>query len=279
MSYLEPHHELVGQGYDASGSETQGYDYELVRLERHSPVEYAITLRYVERYIPDGATVADIGAGAGHYSESLARRNCIVHLVDVAQRLLDTAVARLTAAGLERQIASVTRASATALSFLPDACCDVVLVLGPLYHLGVTEGRYRAIAEAARILRPGGLVFAAGINRLAYFRDMLRQAPNCAVERVDFHRRFLREGNFFPRDTPELPTGHLTTMDEFRAELTATFTPLVLTGVESFTSEYHDAFLQASADNAEAWLDLVEQTGATPEGLGVSDHYLFIGRR
>ncbi len=149
MSHLEPHHELVGQGYDASGSETQGYDYEVVRLEQHSPVEYAITLRYIQRYITDGVTVADIGAGAGHYSESLARRNCSVHLVDVAQRLLDAAVARLTEAGLERQIASVTRASATALSFLPDACCDVVLVLGPLYHLGLTEERSRAIAEAA----------------------------------------------------------------------------------------------------------------------------------
>lgn len=279
MSHLEPHLELVGQGYDASGSETQGYDYEMVRLERHSPVEYAITLRYFNRYIADAVTVADIGVGAGHYSESLARRKCSIHLVDVAQRLLDAAVARLTAAGLERQIASSTRASATALPFLPDACCDVVLLLGPLYHLGRGEERYRAIAEAARVLRPGGLVFAAGINRLAYFRDTLRQAPDSAVERADFHRRFLQEGNFFPQGTPDLPTGHLTTVDEFRTELTASFTPLVLTGVESFTSEYHDAFLHASAANAEAWLDLVEQTGLTPEGLGVSDHYLFIGRR
>ncbi len=34
-----------------------------------------------------------------------------------------------------------------------------------------------------------------------------------------------------------------------------------------------------SAENADAWLDLVEQTGKTPDGLGISDHFLYIGRK
>jgi hypothetical protein len=29
---------------------------------------------------------------------------------------------------------------------------------------------------------------------------------------------------------------------------------------------------------AEAWLDLIERTGQTAEGLGFSDHFLYVGR-
>lgn len=153
MGDVAAHHALIGQSYDRSGSDTTGYDYEAVRLDRHSPVERAITERYLRRYIPDGATVADVGVGVGHYSELLARHGCRIHLVDVSQRLLATATARLETQGLGRHIAEVWRASATDLSFLPDSSCDAVLLLGPLYHLGDPLERRQAIAEAARVAR------------------------------------------------------------------------------------------------------------------------------
>src|SRR5579862_8797404 len=116
MSHLQPHHAEVQRGYDESGHATYGYDYEVVRLDRDDPIEYAMTARYLQRYIPTASVVADIGAGAGHYSDLLARRECSIHLVDVSQRLLDTATHRLQVAGLGRRISSVTHASATDLS-------------------------------------------------------------------------------------------------------------------------------------------------------------------
>jgi len=50
---------------------------------------------------------------------------------------------------------------------LPDASADAVLLLGPLYHLVDRADRAAAIREAARILRPGGPLFAAAISRWA----------------------------------------------------------------------------------------------------------------
>ncbi|MEV4333334.1 class I SAM-dependent methyltransferase [Streptomyces sp. NPDC049597] len=44
---------------------------------------------------------------------------------------------------------------------------DVVLLLGPLYHLLDREDRLKALAEAGRVVRPGGLVAAATIGRYA----------------------------------------------------------------------------------------------------------------
>lgn len=148
MAHIAKHHKHVGKTYDESGLVTYGYDYEVERLEKHQPVEYAITKRYLQRYILDGATVVDIGAGVGHYSELLARRGCDIYLIDVAERLLATAKERVVTTGLERHLLGAHHASATDLSFLPAACCDAVLLLGPLYHLDVAAERQQALAEA-----------------------------------------------------------------------------------------------------------------------------------
>lgn len=56
-----------------------------------------------------------------------------------------------------------------------DRAYDVVLPLGPLYHLLDRGDRVRALAEARRVVRPGGLVVAATINRLAGVHDMTRR--------------------------------------------------------------------------------------------------------
>ncbi|HEU5027795.1 MAG TPA: class I SAM-dependent methyltransferase [Spirillospora sp.] len=53
----------------------------------------------------------------------------------------------------------------------PDASADAVLLLGPLYHLVERADRVRALREAARVVRPGGVVAAATIGR----HDMLRR--------------------------------------------------------------------------------------------------------
>ncbi len=57
----------------------------------------------------------------------------------------------------------------------PDTSVDVVLLLGPLYHLTERPDRLKALCEAYRILRPGSFLFAVGISRFASVLDGLRQ--------------------------------------------------------------------------------------------------------
>jgi SAM-dependent methyltransferase len=269
---MEAHERKVASYYD-----TDIFEAELVRLTRDCPVERAITERWLARLVPAGAQVAEVGVGAGLYSELLARKGCRLHLVDVSARLLETATERLRAAGLDSFIAASSRESATRLVSLADRAFDAVLLLGPLYHLCAPEARAQAVAESARILKPGGLLFAAGSNRLAYLRDLLRESPRAVVERRSFHKQFLRDGNLDPQHAPPIGFAHLSTCAGFRALFADRFAEVALIGVESFSNAWQPALNDLASAETDAWLDLIETTGQTPEGLGLSDHFLYVG--
>ncbi len=84
------------------------------------------------------------------------------------RRSCSTPRSRECGRGLEKQIVRVERASATDLDCFQDGAFGAVLTLGPLYHLLTPDERRRAVGEAERVLKPSGVLFASGINRLAY---------------------------------------------------------------------------------------------------------------
>ena len=255
-----------------------------------------MTLRYLERFVPTACRVAEIGTGVGHYSEFLARRGCRLDLVDVSERLLEATQARLSAAELAGSITSVHHASATDLP-LADTSVDAVLLLGPLYHLRDFEDRQRVVQEAWRILKPDGVVAAGGINRITFLRDMFRSpdpysakffgaefasaqhASQADPGREGFMARFLASGDLDPEHAPPIGVAHLTTVAEFRELLTTRFQEVALTGTESFASPWQEGWKAKSAADKAAWLEIIEATGKTVEGMAYSDHFLFIGVR
>jgi SAM-dependent methyltransferase len=134
-------------------------------------LEFTRTTEIVLRRLPAApSVVADIGGGPGRYALWLASLGYQVEHRD----LMALHVGQLTAdtAGL----AGIHTAVGDARDLdLPDASVDAVLLLGPLYHLIDHAERVRALRECARIVRPGGPVFAAAISRWAARIDgMLR---------------------------------------------------------------------------------------------------------
>jgi ubiquinone/menaquinone biosynthesis C-methylase UbiE len=257
----------------------RAFDDELVRLPQECPVEMAITKRWLARLVKAGDKVCEIGVGGGHYTEFLARRGCRLHLVDVSARLLDAVTEKLRKGGLADALAGCHHASGGRLEGLQSESLDLALLMGPLYHLRSLEERRRSVQESARILKKGGTLFAAGINRLAYLRDLLRLKFAPASERVAFHRQYLRDGNLDPDHAPPIGWAHLTTAAEFLSLFEERFERTAFLGVESFTTMYQKTVSGLPAAESELWLDLVEETGQTPEGIGQSDHFLFVGRK
>jgi SAM-dependent methyltransferase len=134
-------------------------------------LEEARTRELIERFSPPPpGTVLDVGGAAGAYALWLAKTGYSVHLVDAVPRLVAEALRRSAAA--ERPLASCRVGDARSLD-IPGDTADVVLLLGPLYHLIDPGDRARALREAFRVLKPGGWLFAAGISRWASALDGL----------------------------------------------------------------------------------------------------------
>ncbi|MBF9129610.1 class I SAM-dependent methyltransferase [Plantactinospora sp. S1510] len=126
-------------------------------------LEYLRTLDVLTRTLPPApAVVLDVGGGTGVYAEPLAAAGYRMHLLDLLPEHAAAAAGR----------AGVTALAGDARSLpVPDGRFDAVLLLGPLYHLLDRAERVTAWREAARAVRPGGLVVAATISRYASLFD------------------------------------------------------------------------------------------------------------
>ena len=74
-------------------------------------------------------------------------------------------------------ISEFVHGNALDLSRFADSSFEVVLLMGPLYHLVEPSDRDRAIREALRVLQPEGILFASFISRYAVYLDLLKQDP------------------------------------------------------------------------------------------------------
>ncbi len=107
-----------------------------------------------------------------------------MHLLDVLPLHVELA-RKASEAQPGATLASVALGDARALDW-PDASVDVVLLLGPLYHLTERDDRIAALREARRVLRPGGVALAVGIARFAATMDGLKNGffADPAFERI-----------------------------------------------------------------------------------------------
>jgi len=119
---------------------------------------------------PAPAVVVDVGGAAGVYAFPLAKQGYEVHLIDPVELHLEQARSHAAASGVA--LASIALGDARELEF-PTGGADAVLLFGPLYHLIEHEDRVQALGETRRILKPGGVLFAAVISRFASFIDGL----------------------------------------------------------------------------------------------------------
>jgi ubiquinone/menaquinone biosynthesis C-methylase UbiE len=179
-----------------------GTGYERARLFRGGTpaLEFVRSLELLDRLLPaPPARVLDVGGGPGIYAAPLARRGYRVHLVDAMP--LHVEQAREVAAALATESRGLpghrgvpggslpqisTAGSDPAAAFTaalgdardlpqPDGSQDAVLLFGPLYHLTQAQDRRQALAEARRVLRPGGRLMAVAVSRFASLLDGVYQ--------------------------------------------------------------------------------------------------------
>lgn len=248
---------------------------ELDRVSQgYSRIEFARTKEIVGRFLPSPpARVLDVGGGPGAYADWLAGEGYEVRLVDPVPLHVQQATERAdgrfgVAEGDARDLDEA------------DASYDVVLLLGPLYHLIERSDRLTALAEAYRVLRPGGLLAAAAISRFDSLLDgllsgHLRDAEGWAVVEQDLAHGKHRP----PRDRSGLfTTAYFHRPQELRAELEESgFAVEDVFGVEG-----PGWLLEEHLDDELVFEDVLRVARVLeqePTTIGTSAHFLAMARR
>jgi SAM-dependent methyltransferase len=259
------------QAYYERGEERDRLDTAVGRLE------FGRTCEIVERHLPaPPAVVADIGGGPGRYAAWLAGIGYRVHHRDIVPLHVEQAAAAF--AGLDAVDTAVGDACDVDLA---DASVDAVLLLGPMYHLPRRADRIRALAEAARIARPGAPIVVAAISRWAarlhsVLTSRLYQVEEGIVERLPELERTgfvppLFEGSF---------TGFAHRPAQLRAEIRSAGLDLVdLVNVEGPAALLPD--LAERLDDpvdAEVVLGTARAVEHVPELIGIGPHLLAVAR-
>ena len=242
-------------------------------------LEWARTWVLLQRHLPDPkATIVDVGGGPGAYAIPLALAGHDVHLIDAMP--LHVAQARQAAAAAEITLASTEVGDARELAF-PDASADAVLLLGPLYHLLEEAERVTALAEARRVLRPGGVLAAVAVSRFASLIEGLRYGWACdhpGIVESGLHTGTHRNPGALPH---RFTTAHFARPEELAAEVGAAgLGPVTLHAVEG---------PGALVDEPDEWMDdparrdwllrQLDRIETEPSLLGASPHVMAIAHR
>jgi SAM-dependent methyltransferase len=241
-----------------------------LRATPHGRLEYVRTRELLERFLPPApARVLDIGGGTGIHAAWLAESGYAVRLLDLVPEHVAVAGAL---PGVEAEVAD-----ARALP-VPDGSFDVVLLLGPLYHLLERDDRLAAVREARRVARPGAPLFAGAVSRHTTLLDYAAEG-HLDEEKLVIARETIETGRYEGRygftdayfHTPEglaeeLRTGGFDEVDVLGVQ-GPMWTVLDAHGMDRFDEMLPAALLAARALERD------------PAVIAASSHFLGIARR
>ena len=204
--------------------------------------------------------------GTGAYSLALAGQGYAVTAVELAEANLEVFRRKLRP-GLD---IALHQGNALDLSAFADGSFDLVLVLGPLYHLRQPADRARCVAEAMRVCKPGGvLLFAFLGNDMVILTELVRDPAYLLSGDYD-HESFRLEDFPFVFTTPDkaralLESGGVQLLHQVAADGMA---ELLAPTIDALDEESYRQYLRYHFYTCEK-----------PELFGHSNHLLFVGRK
>jgi len=130
------------------------------RLQRHR-TEFASTTYVLDRYVNAGCHILDVGAGTGPYSFYFAEKGCSVVALDAVPKYIEILRSRLKSQPhlqIEAYVADVRD-----LSFPVTTNFDVILFMGPVYHIPQQDIRH-CLDVCLSVLKEDGILAVSYVN-------------------------------------------------------------------------------------------------------------------
>lgn len=145
--------------------ESYGEDIRLDKDNSHK-IEYLTTVHFFDRLIAPGSRILDMGAATGKYTFYLAGKGHDVSALDLTPGNVE--IMRTKLEGFQNKSnVHIYEGDGRDLSRFEDESFDVVLCMGPIYHLRDREEKMKALEEGLRVLKKDGIMAAAYINKFA----------------------------------------------------------------------------------------------------------------
>jgi len=227
-------------------------------------VEFLTTVRYIEKYLTPGAKILDVGAGTGAYSLYFARKGYAVSALELADANIAAFRKKLT----DTDPIDLVQGNALDLSHYDRDSFDIVLLLGPLYHLHEETDKLRCIAQAKRVCKPGGKIFFGFISNDIVILTM-QQCQEDYLMHGDYNKETFRLEDF-----PFV----FHTVDHCRALLGKAGIRICHAVAADGATELLQELVNSLDDASyQQYLRYHYYICEKPEFLGMSNHLLFIG--
>ncbi|MDS0526138.1 class I SAM-dependent methyltransferase [Clostridium sp. SHJSY1] len=248
------------------------YD-EWERLDYHK-IEFDITKRYLDKFIVGkNLEIFDIGGGPGRYSLYLAEKDHKVTLLDLSQKNIE--VAKTKAKEFNIELEEYIHGNALELDKYNQKY-DVILLMGPLYHLIKEDDRRLVLKNALRLLKSDGIIVVSFISKYAPIQDNLTYL--CKIKEINDLFKYLENGE--NKEEDGFTTAYFSGPKEARKFLSNyNIKELVFAGVENILGCKEKEICLLEEEQYNKWIDVGFRLSTDENLIGTSQHFLYIGQK
>ena len=226
-------------------------------------IEFLTTTRQFEKFLKPGMRILDVGAGTGAYSLKYAAEGYSVTAVEPVKKHC----ALIQTKRQPEMDLTVIQGNALDLSSLAEEAFDLVLCLGPLYHLETEAQRTQCVRQVLRVLKPGGAAFFAFINNDMVF----------VTEAMVYNSEFLDNGRY-DRSTfkvADIPFVFLSLEQVHRWLDAQGWKPVQEFAADGMAELLAEKLNALKPEPFQSWLEFHMAMCEKPQMLGASNHVVF----
>jgi ubiquinone/menaquinone biosynthesis C-methylase UbiE len=243
-------------------------------------VSLHVHAHYLRRYVPRGAHVLEIGAGAGRFTQILAGLDARVVVADISPVQLDLNQQYAEQYGFRHAVEAWKQVDACEMGCFADATYDCVVAYGGLFSY-VLDRRDAALSECLRVLAPGGLLLA---SVMSLWGSAHRALEGVLALSPQINQRITATGDLTAETWPARKGNymHLFRAEELQSWLAGSGLAVLRLSASNCLSTGHEGALREVRQDPARWEELLRmevEACAAPGCLDMGTHLIAVARK